>query len=48
MIDANDYRQGSADTFQDIFEMTPGVYAPNRGSEGDEVKLSIRGSVLDL
>jgi iron complex outermembrane receptor protein len=48
VVDAEDYRRGRSAIFQDVFQMAPGVYAPARGSEGDEVKLSIRGSGLDL
>ena len=48
VIDAADYKLGRATNFEDIFKNTPGVYAPARGSDGDEVKLSIRGSGLDL
>lgn len=48
VVDAEEYRQGRASNFEDVFKSVPGVYAPARGSEGDEVKLSIRGSGLDL
>ena len=48
VVDAEDYRVGRAASFEDVFKGVPGVYAPARGSEGDEVKLSIRGSGLDL
>lgn len=48
VIDAEEYRQGRTSTLDDIFKTVPGVYAPKRGSEGDEIKLSIRGSGLDL
>jgi iron complex outermembrane receptor protein len=48
VVDAEEYRLGRASNFEDVFQLTPGVYAAGRGSDGDEVKLSIRGSGLDL
>lgn len=48
VVDAEEYRLGRASSFEDVFNNVPGVYAPARGSDGDEVKLSIRGSGLDL
>lgn len=48
VVDAEEYRLGRASTFEDVFRNVPGLYAPARGSDGDEVKLSIRGSGLDL
>lgn len=48
VVDAEEYRLGRAASFEDVFQSAPGVYAPARGSDGDEVKLSIRGSGLDL
>ncbi len=48
VVDSEEYRMGRASNFSDVFQNTPGIYAPARGSEGDEVKLSIRGSGLDL
>ncbi|MEZ0389180.1 MAG: TonB-dependent receptor family protein [Verrucomicrobium sp.] len=48
VIDAEAFRMGRASSFEDVFSGVPGVYAPARGSDGDEVKLSIRGSGLDL
>jgi len=48
VVDAESYRLGRSANFEDVFQSTPGVYAPARGSDGDEVKLSIRGSGLDL
>lgn len=48
VVDAEHYRLGRAASFEDIFKDVPGVYAAGRGSDGDEVKLSIRGSGLDL
>lgn len=48
VVDAEEYRMGRASTFEDVFQSSPGIYAPARGSDGDEVKLSIRGSGLDL
>jgi iron complex outermembrane receptor protein len=48
VVDAEEFRQGRATNLEDVFRFTPGVYAASRGSDGDEVKLSIRGSGLDL
>ncbi len=48
VVDAEEFRLGRSANFEDVFKNVPGVYAPARGSEGDEVKLSIRGSGLDL
>ncbi|TLD69179.1 TonB-dependent receptor [Phragmitibacter flavus] len=48
VVDAETYRLGRSSSFEDIFSSIPGVYSPARGSDGDEVKLSIRGSGLDL
>jgi iron complex outermembrane receptor protein len=48
VVDAEEFRLGRAASFQDVFADVPGLYSPSRGSEGDEVKLSIRGSGLDL
>ncbi|WP_075090103.1 Plug domain-containing protein [Verrucomicrobium spinosum] len=48
VVDAEEYRIGRSSSFEDVFKSVPGVYAPARGSDGDEVKLSIRGSGLDL
>jgi iron complex outermembrane receptor protein len=47
LITSESYQNGRATTVGDMLRGAVGVYSPARGSEGDEVKLSIRGSGLD-
>jgi iron complex outermembrane receptor protein len=47
LISSERYQNGRASTVGDVLRGAVGVYSPARGSEGDEVKLSIRGSGLD-
>ncbi len=48
VVDSEKYLTGRTANFEDVFAHSPGVMAAPRGSEDDEVKLSIRGSGLDL